>query len=231
MNPEKVGKFIKKIRKDNKLTQQKLADKYGVTYQAVSKWENGINLPEVTLIRQMSKDFDISVEDILDGKLTKKRKRKYLISIIIIINVILILGIILILKNNDDTFKFKTLSTTCNEFKVSGSIAYDKNKSSIYISHITYCGGDDKTIYKKIECNLYERNDSTSTKISGCKPNKKEITLEEYLKDVELNIDNYTKTCKYYNNESFYLEINAIDKNDKTITYKIPLELKNNCSE
>ncbi len=231
MNPEKVGKFIKKIRKDNKLTQQKLADKYGVTYQAVSKWENGINLPEVTLIRQMSKDFDISVEDILDGKLTKKKKRKYLISIIIIINVILILGIILILKNNDNTFKFKTLSTTCNEFKVSGSIAYDKNKSSIYISHITYCGGDDNTIYKKIECNLYERNDSTSTKISGCKPNKKEITLEEYLKDVELNIDNYTKTCKYYNNESFYLEINAIDKNDKTITYKIPLELKNNCSE
>ena len=143
----------------------------------------------------------------------------------------LILGIILILKNNDNTFKFKTLSTTCNEFKVSGSIAYDKNKSSIYISHITYCGGDDKTIYKKIECNLYERNDSTSTKISSCKSNKKEITLEEYLKDVELNIDNYTKTCKYYNNESFYLEINAIDKNDKTITYKIPLELKNNCSE
>ena len=47
-------------------------------YKIVSKWENGINLPEVTLIRQMSKDFDISVEDILDGKLTKKRKRKYL---------------------------------------------------------------------------------------------------------------------------------------------------------
>ena len=94
---KKVGKFIKKIRKDNKLTQQKLADKYGVTYQAVSKWENGINLPEVTLIRQMSKDFDISVEDILDGKLTKKRKRKYLISIIIIINVILIVPLYLFL--------------------------------------------------------------------------------------------------------------------------------------
>ncbi len=66
MNPEKVGKFIKKLRKDNHLTQKKLADKYGVTYQAVSKWENGINLPEVTLIRQMSKDFNINIEDILD---------------------------------------------------------------------------------------------------------------------------------------------------------------------
>ena len=68
MNPEKVGEFIKKLRKKNNLTQQQLGDKYGVTYQAVSKWENGINLPEVSLIRQMSKDFNISVEDILDGE-------------------------------------------------------------------------------------------------------------------------------------------------------------------
>ena len=43
------------------------------------------------------------------------------------------------------------------------------------------------------------------------------------------DIDNYIKTCKYYNNNSLYLEINATDKNNKVITYKIPLELKNNC--
>ena len=68
MNPEKVGKFIKDLRTNNNLTQQQLADKYNVTYQAVSKWERGINLPEVSLLRQMSKDFNIPIEDILDGK-------------------------------------------------------------------------------------------------------------------------------------------------------------------
>ena len=142
LNPEKVGKFIKKLRKDNNLTQQKLADKYGVTYQAVSKWENGINLPDVTLIRQMSKDFNISIEDILDGNLiTKKKNRNKNIligSILLIVIIALIIGTIIIVKNINDnkTFKFKTLSTTCNEFNVSGSIAYDKKKSSIYISHI-----------------------------------------------------------------------------------------------
>lgn len=41
MNQERIGKLIKKIRKDNNLTQQELAKKYGITYQAVSKWENG----------------------------------------------------------------------------------------------------------------------------------------------------------------------------------------------
>ena len=235
LNPEKVGKFIKKLRKDNNLTQQKLADKYGVTYQAVSKWENGINLPDVTLIRQMSKDFNISIEDILDGNLiTKKKNRNKNIligSILLIVIIVLIIGTIIIVKNINDnrTFKFKTLSTTCNEFNVSGSIAYDNKRSSIYISHINYCGGNDTTVYKKIECSLYEKNNNTNIIISSYKSNSKEITLEEYLKDVELNIDHYIKTCKYYNNNSLYLEINATDKNNKVITYKIPLKLKNNC--
>ena len=142
LNPEKVGKFIKKLRKDNNLTQQKLADKYGVTYQAVSKWENGINLPDVTLIRQMSKDFNISIEDILDGNLiTKKKNRNKNIligSILLIVIIALIIGTIIIVKNINDnkTFKFKTLSTTCNEFNVSGSIAYDKKK--VFYLYFTY---------------------------------------------------------------------------------------------
>ena len=106
-----------------------------------------------------------------------------------------------------------------------------RKKSSIYISHINYCGGNDTTVYKKIECSLYEKNNNTNIIISSYKSNSKEITLEEYLKDVELNIDNYIKTCKYYNNNSLYLEINATDKNNKVITYKIPLKLKNNCSK
>ena len=226
MNPEKVGQFIKKIRKDNNLTQQDLADKYGVTYQAVSKWERGINLPEVSLIRQISKDFNISIDDILDGELSPQKNK--INKLLIIIPIILILTGIIILITKNNTFHFKTLSSTCSEFKVSGSIAYDKNKSSIYISNINYCGGDDKTVYKEIECNLYETNNNVSTKISSCKKDQT-VTLENYLNEVEINIDNYQQTCKNYNNDSLYLEINAKDENNKIITYKIPLNLNNNC--
>ncbi len=42
MDQELIGKFIKEIRKKNNLTQQEFATKYKVTYQAVSKWENGL---------------------------------------------------------------------------------------------------------------------------------------------------------------------------------------------
>ena len=66
MNQDNIAKFIKEIRKKNNLTQKDLADKYGVTYQAVSKWENGKNIPDITLLKEMSKDFNINIEDILE---------------------------------------------------------------------------------------------------------------------------------------------------------------------
>lgn len=62
MNQEKFGKLIKDIRKKNKLTQKQLADKYNVTYQAVSKWENGLNMSYAVLMLEVSKDFGISLE-------------------------------------------------------------------------------------------------------------------------------------------------------------------------
>lgn len=42
MNQEKIGKFISEKRKDKKLTQEQLAEKLGVSINAVSKWERGL---------------------------------------------------------------------------------------------------------------------------------------------------------------------------------------------
>ena len=231
MNQENIGKFIKKLRKDNNLTQKELADKYGVTYQAVSKWENGKNIPDVSLIRQMSKDINISVEDILDGKVNEKKKsnNKKIFFILGIIILIIIIFVIVFNLKNKDSFDFKTISTTCDKFEVSGSIAYDKDKTSIYISKIDYCGEENDEVYKSIECNLYEINNNTQVLISSY-ASKSNVTLDEYLKDIKLNIDNYSRVCKNYSDESLYLEINALDNNDKIITYKIPLKLNDNCN-
>lgn len=230
MDPEKIGKLIKNLRKKNNLTQKDLADKYSVTYQAVSKWENGNNIPDISLLRQMSKDFNISIEEFLDGKENIKEKKsnsKIYIAIVLFL-VLFIAGYFMFIKK-DKSFDFKTLSTSCNKFKLTGSIAYDKNKSSIYISHIDYCGGDDNTTYDEIVCSLYENNNDTNTKIKSCN-NGKNTNLEEYLKSIEINIDNYYKTCKKYDNNSLYLEIDAKEDGNIT-TYKIPLKLNENCSK
>ena len=79
MDQEKFGKLIKEIRKKNNLTQNDLATKYNVTYQAVSKWENGKNMPDMALIKQISNDFNISLEEMLD--VPKKNKKPLLLII------------------------------------------------------------------------------------------------------------------------------------------------------
>ena len=225
MNPEKIGKFIKEIRTKNNLTQEQLAKKYGVTYQAVSKWENGKNLPDVILLRQMSKDFNISVEDLLDGEKSIKKidKKKIIIISLLVIIIISASFLLFELLFSNDSFNSKILSSQCSDFKVSGSLAYDKNKSAINIFNINYCGEKDNNIYDEIECNLYENYNNNNIKISSCEK-QNNITLDNYLNNVKLYIDNYEQTCKNYSNNSLYLEINA-NKNNEVITYKVPLSL------
>ena len=238
MNQEKIGSFIKEIRKKNNLTQKELGDKYGVSYQAVSKWETGKNLPDISLIKQMSKDFNINIEDILEGEFNNNnnnsvKKNNWLIPLLVVIAILILMLILLIFNHNhDNDFEFKTISSTCSDFKIYGSIAYNENKSSINIANINYCGGNDKEKYKKIECDLYETHGNTKIKITSCDYNQKNsMTLEDYLQNITLNIDNYSRVCNAYTDESLYLEINAFDNEDKITSYKIPLLIDDNCKK
>ena len=231
MDPDKVGKFIKELRKKNNLTQNELADKFGVTYQAVSKWENGKSIPDVSILKEIGKEYNVSIDEILSGNKNNIKKDSHKIYIIGLIFLLLLFLGYVVFHNHNGSFQFKTISSTCSEFKVSGSLAYDKVKSSINISNINYCGGDDKTKYKEINCTLFEKNGDTNTIIDSCTPSTKDMMLEEYLDGIEFNIDNYQQKCSKYGDDSLYLEINAIDSNNKNITYKIPLKVNENCKK
>ena len=227
MNQEKIGKFIKKIRQDNKLTQKELANKLGVTYQAVSKWENGKNVPDISIIKEISKMFNVDIDEILDGE-KKDKKKKNLYSMLIVMGLIVLLALGYVFYNKADDYEFKTITTTCSDFKISGSAAYNKDKATIYISNIEFCGKEDNTKYKSITCTLYETYNDTKTKISNC-TKKNNINLEDYLKEVQVKVDHSSKTCKNLNKSSLTLEIEAKDENNKTIKYTIPIKLNDSC--
>ena len=233
MDAIKVGNFIKELRKKNNLTQSEFGKKYNVTYQAVSKWERGINIPDISLLREISKDFKVNIEDILDGEINPNKEKPvkliypYIFGLIAFILIALLVAL-LVIKNNKSDFVFKTLSSTCSEFKVNGTMAYDKNKSSINISSINYCGGDDTVLYDTISCELFEEEGKEKTLVSKCNKEGQKIKLEDYLKDVEVKVDNYEQKCKSYTHNKLYLEIKAI-KDNKTVTYKVNLNLNNNC--
>lgn len=234
MNQEKIGKFIKEIRINNNLSQQQLANKLGVSSQAVSKWENGKNIPDILILKQISEKFNLNIDDILNGEVKEKDNdnlknenlnNKYKIIIFSLLFLITIFTTIFFFISRENDYQFKILSSNCDSFKIKGTLSYNNQKSSIYISNIEYCGGDDTNVYKKIECALYERNNDTITKIFEAKTGSNK-TLENYLENVLFSIDNYNRICKNFDNRSLYLEINATNENDKIIKYHIPLNVE-----
>ena len=65
-----MGTNIKQLRLQNNLTQDQVAEKLGVSYQAVSKWENNTNTPDITLLPQIANLFDISIDALFSDDLT-----------------------------------------------------------------------------------------------------------------------------------------------------------------
>ena len=224
MDQEKVGKFIKYIRIKNKLTQKDLASMLNVTYQAVSKWERGLNVPDIAIMMKISKLFNVDISEILSGEKNKVKNNK-LIYIILIILIIIALICLYFIINRKDSFEFRQIISDCDNFSLTGSAAYNKDKSSIYISNVSYCGNNDNTIYKELECNLYEDNKLIRTCDIGY--NK---SLEEYLKNVRISVNDYKSTCKNLESANLYLEINGYNDVNNITSYKIPINLDDNCN-
>ena len=61
-----IGKKIKALRKERNMTQERLADLVGVSFQAVSKWENGIALPDITLVPRLAQIFGVTTDELFD---------------------------------------------------------------------------------------------------------------------------------------------------------------------
>lgn len=68
MDQIKIGRFIAEIRKEQKMTQLDLARKLGVTDRAVSKWENGRGMPDISLIKPLCDELSVSVNELFCGE-------------------------------------------------------------------------------------------------------------------------------------------------------------------
>lgn len=216
----KVSEFIYNLRKKYKLTQQDLAQKLGVTYQAVSKWENEKSIPDIEVLQLISKEFNVDITEILEGK--KPKKMKWLnYAIPIVCAILLIVGFAFFKKS--DSFEFKTLISDTNNFSIDGVIAYSKDKSSIYISKIQM-EEEGKEEYRIVECALYEAN----KEISRCENSSKELTtLKTLLQDVTFYINDLN--CNNLSHENLYLIVNALNENQEEVSYKVPLKFADYC--
>ena len=68
MDQSKIGKFIAALRKEKGMTQEQLGEKLGVTNKTVSRWENGNYMPDVEMLSLLSKEFGVSINELISGE-------------------------------------------------------------------------------------------------------------------------------------------------------------------
>ena len=68
MDTKKIGAFLKQCRKEKNLTQEQLAEKFGVSARTVSRWETGSNMPDLSILVELADYYDVEIKELLDGE-------------------------------------------------------------------------------------------------------------------------------------------------------------------
>jgi len=64
----KIGGFLRDLRKEKELTQEQLAEKFGVSSRSVSRWENGNTMPELSILVELADYYEVDIKEIIDGE-------------------------------------------------------------------------------------------------------------------------------------------------------------------
>ena len=183
MDQEKIGKFIAKCRKDKKMTQRELADKLNITDRAISNWETGRRMPDISFFKPLCEILDISVNELINGeKITKnkmvatsdeiiihtlsinkkiQKKSKYIIRV----SLIILTGLITIMINyyhhlypKFDIYNI-AVSQSNNEEKLKKQLS-DKNYNIYYygIDSVQLCDGKEICYELKVALNKKQIN-------------------------------------------------------------------------
>ncbi len=242
MDQVKIGKFIAKLRKENNYTQENLANEIGVSYKAISRWENGHGLPDVSLMQPLCKILKISVSELLNGEKTKdetkkdsavvdylkyQKKKNIIRNIIIsIISLFVIAFLILLIYfiNNYNSIKVQHLDGESEHFTFNEGLFIQSKDKYFYV-------------YGSIGIKDNKINKEDITKIT-LKSNDKLIYgdsiidrtgyiyepygYNEYFDDNKVdNIDNWYVIINYYDNKEIKEEVIELDANLEMINNKL----------
>lgn len=81
MDQKKIGQFLKGLHRERALTQGQLAEILGVSDRSISRWENGVTMPDLNLLIEIAAYYDVEIGEILDGErkgetMDKMKKRE-----------------------------------------------------------------------------------------------------------------------------------------------------------
>lgn len=249
MKQEEISKIIEKARKDKGLTQKQLAKILGVSNTAISKWENGNNLPDISMLKPISEALNIEMMDLIDmqnanhedysKKCSKQRKvkilKKSIIVVMIFISIICSNFItyfrshkreIELEKNSIEVYK---ITSDNNYLKIDGYLIFDNTKNIIILNQLEY---QDITIGTKEEKNYKEIKLSIKLNEQTIFISKKECNNASDINDLLSLIaqDSSESEINIKENSSLmndlYMEIRLQEKDKKAETIIVDLSLK-----
>ena len=68
MDQQKAGRFLKELRHEKQMTQEQLAQVFHVSSRTISRWENGTNLPDISLLVEIADFYEVDVREIIEGE-------------------------------------------------------------------------------------------------------------------------------------------------------------------
>lgn len=154
MDQEKIGIFIAKCRKNKNMTQLQLAKELKISDRAVSKWERGKSLPDLSLLIPLCEILDLELEELLTGEkkvkkniknehkilqyfvFLRRQDRRRLILMFIIVLVVLLFVVFLLSYEENRNF--------CNVYLINTT---EENKNYCNKARKEYLKLDDRTIY------------------------------------------------------------------------------------
>ncbi len=68
MDQKKIGLFLRELRNEKNLSQEQLAEEFGVSSRSISRWENGNTMPDISIIIELADFYDVDVREIIRGE-------------------------------------------------------------------------------------------------------------------------------------------------------------------
>jgi transcriptional regulator with XRE-family HTH domain len=217
MDANKTGKIIKDARLAKNMTQKELADQISVSTFAVSKWENGRGMPDISYLQPIASTLDVSLNELILGEkqmttlkddatvkqlineaVKQTKKRIFRISMLMISSVIVITSSILIYLYYHPSVSLSRTAIVTNQG--------DPNTSVFEMPKVTVDTWYGLPVYKKLSDNLLDFNNKNAALVSDAfNNNVNPVRLKCYaeVKDGK-TIVTYTGTTK---NDDFYKQL------------------------
>ena len=243
---DKIGQYIKQLRKEAHLTQEELAAKLYISRQAISSWEKGKTAPSIDNVNQMSKIFDLSIADVYNGqeikdvqtlndifqsvvKLEIKRWKKYLILTVLAFIALLIVYFVTYFIHYYNNIIVYNIKGNSSNYDINGII--NKSVDNLYFNlEIDYVS--DKICLVHNDDELLCESDSNYIMFNE-KPGYNEIIpldknkYNDYIQNLYLSIRNNNEeekikldVVKFYQNSNLF-KMDRVDIDYNNDNYKL----------